>query len=693
MAALDKKNVRYNILSILAYVIGIVLIVQLFNLQIVHGEEYLEKANSRLTRETTIKAARGNLLDCNGNLLAGNQIKYSLKIYKSKIEQKDLNITILNIINILEASGDKYNDEFPISINPVAFKYEKPENITKWLLANKLEEQTTAEQALNTYIKKYELKEFSIEDARKIISVRYGIEKNGYTAMRGYEISADISEQSVAKIEEMNNNFPGISIDYKPIRKYYYQTLASHALGYVGKINDEEYKKNEGYSLDDYIGKTGIEYVCEKYLKGKDGLKQTDMSIDGTTTGEYITEEATKGSDVVLTIDAKVQQVAEQALKANIEKINNGGFSETREVNAGAAVVLNVKTGEIIALVSYPDFEPQLFVNGINQEKWDEYTQEGKSALINRTMQSAYAPGSIFKMVPAIAALETNKITKDELINCSGIYPGGYKPKCWYYTTYGKGHGNLTVSQAIQKSCNCFFYEVGTRIGISTIEEYATYFGLGQKTNIELPGEISGTLAGKKLYDKLGETWYYGNTLSAVIGQAENNFTPLQMARYIAMLTNGGKKLDVTIIKNVINNNGEIVDKKEVEEYINDRLGIKRTNEQDLNVNKENLKTVLEGMQSVTEEGGTAYSVFKDFTIHVGGKTGSAEAGNKVNAWFVGFAPYEDPEIAVVVLVENGSHGYYSAEVTKEIMEAYFGLNEQIEENKEVKPYINTNEQ
>ena len=190
MAALDKKNVRYNILSILAYVIGIVLIVQLFNLQIVHGEEYLERANSRLTRETTIKAARGNLLDCNGNLLAGNQIKYSLKIYKSKIEQKDLNITILNIINILEASGDKYNDEFPISINPVAFKYEKPENITKWLLANKLEEQTTAEQALNTYIKKYELKEFSIEDARKIISVRYGIEKNGYTSMRGYEISA-----------------------------------------------------------------------------------------------------------------------------------------------------------------------------------------------------------------------------------------------------------------------------------------------------------------------------------------------------------------------------------------------------------------------------------------------------------------------------------------------------------------------
>ena len=213
---------------------------------------------------------------------------------------------------------------------------------------------------------------------------------------------------------------------------------------------------------------------------------------------------------------------------------------------------------------------------------------------------------------------------------------------------------------------------------------------MGQKTNIELPGEISGTLAGKKLYEKLDEAWYYGNTLSAVIGQAENNFTPIQMARYIAMLTNGGKKLDLTIIKDIINNQGESIKTEEVKDYINKRLGIEKTSEENLNIQKENLKTVLEGMQSVTEEGGTAYSVFKDFPIQVGGKTGSAEAGNdKTNAWFVGFAPYENPEIAVVVLVENGAHGYYSAEVTKEIMEAYFGLNEEIVEDKTAKPYTN----
>lgn len=687
MTGLDKKNVRYNILTILTYIIGIILLIQLFNLQIVHGEEYLQTANSRLTRETTIKAARGKIYDCNGILLAGNKIRYSLKIYKSKIDEEELNTTILNTINMLEKNNDKYNDEFPISIDSMEYNFNDTKDLYKWLTNNKLDEGATVEETMNVFIERYNLKNYSFEDARRIICVRYGIEKNGYTAMRGYEIASDISQESVAQFEEMNNNFPGIAISYIPIRQYNYENLASHTLGYVGKINNDEYKKNDGYDIDDYIGKTGIEFVCEKYLKGIDGIKQTDMSIDGTTTAEYITSEAVAGSDVILTIDAKVQQAAEKALKSNIEKINNGGFSEKRKVDTGSAVVLNVKTGDVIALVSYPDFEPQLFVDGITVDKWNEYTQEGKSALINRTMQSAYAPGSIFKMVPAIAALETNKITRDELIQCTGIYSGGYKPRCWYYTSYGIGHGYLNVSQAIQKSCNCFFYEVGTRIGITTLEEYANYFGLGKKTNIELPGEIAGTLAGKTLYDKMGETWYYGNTLSAVIGQAENNFTPLQIARYIAMLTNGGKQLDVSIIKDIVCD-GKSIEKEKIQEEIDNKLGITRANNVELQIKEENLKAVLEGMQSVTEEGGTAYSIFKNFDIQVGGKTGSAEAGEKTNAWFVGFAPFENPEIVVVVFVENGSHGYYSAEVTKEIMEAYFGLNEEIQEQKMIEPYV-----
>ena len=506
--------------------------------------------------------------------------------------------------------------------------------------------------------------------------------------MRAYVISKNISKESVAILEEQNLNFPGVAIDTSPIRTYLRGTLASHTIGYVGPINEDELKDKEGYSMNDYIGKTGIEYVFEPYLRGKNGKKQTDMSIDGTTTAEYITEEAIQGNNVVLTIDANLQSVAEQALKNNIEKIRTGGFSEIRDVNAGAVVVLDVKTGEVLALASYPDFEPELFVNGISTEKWNEYNDKTKSALVNRTIQSAYAPGSTFKMISAIAGLETGAITRTETIYDTGVYPKGYNPKCWIYTRNGVGHGALNVSGAIKNSCNYFFYEVITRMGIEDLEKYASYFGLGQKTNIELPGELSGTLAGKTLYEKLGETWYYGNSLSAVIGQAENNFTPLQMARYIAILTNGGKKIDVSIVKDIVDENGASLGKDKIEEYANKKLNLSKINNEDLDIKKENLQAVLEGMKSVTTEtGGTAYGVFRDFDIEVGGKTGSAEVGEKVNAWFVGFAPYDEPEIAIVAMVENGSHGSYTAEIAKDIIEKYFNIKEEIKENVTAIPY------
>jgi penicillin-binding protein 2 len=288
-------------------------------------------------------------------------------------------------------------------------------------------------------------------------------------------------------------------------------------------------------------------------------------------------------------------------------------------------------------------------------------------------------------MVSAVGGLELGKITRTERINDTGIFPTGGNPRCWIYSSYGYGHGLLNVSDAIKHSCNYFFYEVGTRLGIDNIEKYARNFGLGEKTNVELPEEISGTLAARKE----GETWYPGNTLNAAIGQGDNSFTPIQMAKYIAVLANGGKDIDVTLIRQVIDLNKNQVDLDEIKEYTNERLGIKETASEKMELNQENVNVVLEGMKSVTTEtGGTAYSTFRDFDIEVGGKTGSAEAtGNKVNAWFAGFAPYDDPEIAIVVLVENGGHGYYTAEVTKEIIASYFGLNQSIQENRTALPY------
>lgn len=684
---MDKRNIRYNILTILVYIIGIIILIQLFNLQIVHGEEYLEQSSSRLTRENTIVAARGNILDRNGNIIAGTTTRYSLDIYKSKIDTNTLNNTLLEVIKVLESNKDTYKDEFPIKLNPIEFTINGDE-LKKWLKNNELDENMAAEQVLQEFKEKYEITNENIEEVRKIIAIRYGIEEEGYSSMSAYTISKNISKESVAVFEEKSASFPGISISSSPIRTYIRGSLASHTIGYIAAINEEELKQNEGYSMNDYIGKAGVEYVFEPYLRGENGKKQTDMSIDGTTTGEYITKEAVQGDDVVLTIDANLQETAEKALKNNIEKIRTGGFSEIRDVNAGAVVVLDVKTGEVLALASYPDFEPELFRDGISTEKWNEYNQEGNSSLINRTIQSAYAPGSIFKMVSAIAGLETGAVTRTETIYDTGVYPKGYHPKCWYYTRYGTGHGALNVSGAIKNSCNYYFYELITRMGIEDLEKYATYFGLGQKTNIELPGEVSGTLAGKTLYDKLGETWYYGNSLSAVIGQAENNFTPMQIARYIAMLANGGKAIDITIIKDIIHGDGTKEDKNAVKQYVNNKIRLTEVNSENLDIKQENLDAVLEGMKSVTTEtGGTAYGVFRDFDIEVGGKTGSSEVGDKVNAWFAGFAPFDDPEIAVVVMVENGAHGSYTAEVAKEIIEEHFNLKEDIKEDVTASPH------
>ena len=685
---MDKKNVRYNLLTVIVYIIGIVLLIQLFNLQILHGEEYLEKSSSRLTRETTIVAARGDILDRNGNVLAGTINQYSVGIYKSKIDNQILNNTLLKVTQILEKNGDTYKDEFPIEINPVKFTI-KEEKLKNWLKKNGFEENLSAEEVLQEFKEKYEITNENVEEIRKIIALRYGIQTEGYTSMRAYTIAENISIKSVAMFEEQSLDFPGVAVEATSIRNYLRGTLASHILGYVGGINEEELKRMQEYSMNDYIGKTGIEYVYEPYLRGENGKKQTDMSIDGTTTGEYITQEAVQGDSVVLTIDANLQEATENALENNIKKITTGGFAEQREVNAGAAVVLDVKTGEVLALASYPDYEPQLFVNGISTEKWNEYTGGKESALVNRTIQSAYAPGSVFKMISAIAALETGAISITETVNDTGVYPKGYNPKCWIYTREGRGHGALNVSGAIKNSCNYYFYEVITRMGIENLEKYATYFGLGQKTNIELPGEVSGTLAGKTLYDKLGETWYYGNSLSAVIGQAENNFTPLQMARYIAMLANGGEKINVSIVKDIVDVNGNSKSKEEIKNYTQEKLNLSEVNNEDLDINDENLRAVLEGMKSVTtESGGTAYGVFKDFEVEVGGKTGSAEAGGKVNAWFAGFAPYDNPEIAIVVMVENGSHGSYSAEVVRDIVEEHFKLKKVVsEEDVTAKPY------
>ena len=432
--------------------------------------------------------------------------------------------------------------------------------------------------------------------------------------------------------------------------------------------------------------------MFENYLKGTDGEKQVDMSVDGTITGEYVTQNAVAGNDVVLTIDANLQKVTETSLENCVNKIKSGGFSETYDARGGAVVVMNVNTGEVLASASYPTYNPEWFIGTLETDKWNYMNDSKTHPLLNKTIQAAYEPGSIFKMITAIAGLETGVITPKEQMYDTGIYKKyGEEWKCWYYTDYHRGHGYVNVTQALQHSCNYFFYETGDRAGIDAIAKYALHFGLGKKTGIELPSELAGTVASKENKKQ----WNPGDTLNAAIGQGDNNYTPMQIARYLSAIANGGTVVKPTLIKTIIKPDGTEVPREEIENYTNEKLGIQ--NEDDgITINPENINIAKEGMRMATSEaGGTAYSIFKNFKVEVAGKTGSAEAGKDendndvVHAWFVCFAPYENPEIAVVAMIENGGHGNYAAEIARDVLNQYFGSNEAtvINESSTAVPY------
>ena len=684
----ENVNLRFNILMVIVYIVGIILLVRLFNLQIVHGAEYRETSNTRLSRESTLEATRGDILDRTGNVLATTKTTFNLSLYKTKSDDESLNRCILNITNLLGKNKASYPDNFPINNDK---KYTiKGEELTKWLKNYKLNEDTKEDDAINYFIKKYKITNQEWKDIRKIIAIRYEITTKGYSSTKSLQIAKNVSREVVAQISEKNSDYPGITISTDSERVYGYNNLASHIIGYIGRIVQEEYNASKNtdnpYKNDDYVGRTGIESMFEDYLRGKDGKEEIEMSVDGAVTGSTVTKDAVQGSTVVLTIDAKLQKIAEDALKKNIQKIRKGGFGKKYNAEGGSVVVLDVKTGEVRAMASYPDYNPNSWVGGISQEEYKKIIKQ--NALFNKSISGAYEPGSVFKMATAIAGLESGVISKTEKINDTGIYKryNDYQPKCWIYNQSHHGHGYVNVEQAIQKSCNYFFFETSYRMGIDKLDKYAKYFGLGMKTGIELPSETAGVLASPKTI----KNWSGGRTLQAAIGQ-QSTFSPLQIAKYTAIVANGGKQITPTIVKNILNSDGTEESKSQVKKYVKQKLNLENDDSGNVKISKENIKIVQQGMKSVAQDGGTAYNIFKNFEMEIGGKTGSAEApGNKVNAWFTGFAPYDNPQICVVVMVENGGHGNYTAEVVRDLIAEYFGMNinsNEIQENNNAESY------
>lgn len=684
---------------IVVIVISVIFIATLFNLQIVNGENYREQSEKRMLRTKNITAPRGEIYDRNGVILATNKLSYDVELYKVRVSTKEQNDGILRLVEILNENSDKVYSTFPVNDDLNGFNFENDEEEQKWKKEMKLDSTLTFDQVIDKYIEKYELQDYSDNRLNqiKMIEIKYEANLNGYSLFNSATIAKDISQKSVAKIGEEKYKIYGISIVSVPKRYYPNGNLLSHTIGYVSKISSTEYEKEkeEGYNVNSVIGKAGIEQSFEKYLRGNDGVIKEETDTLGNVSSQTETTEAKSGDNVTLTIDYRLQKVAEESLLNTINGLQNGTLvgKKFSDANAGAVVVLDVDSGEVLASASYPTYDINSLIGGISIKDWNALQNNSLHPMLNRVVSGIYSPGSTFKMLVGMAGLMNGKITVDEKYYDPGIYPYGYHPKCWLYTDRHMTHGWINIEGAIKGSCNCYFYEVGRRIGISEIVKYAKLFGLGQKTGIELSGEAAGTIAGAddKSEDGLKSPWYLGDTLSAAIGQSGSSYTPIQLANYIATIANGGKLNKVSLIKSVDNEvAGTSESLADINKYTSEYTGV-NFEEKDLNINSEYIDAIKKGMLSVTSEtGGTSYIVFKNSDIQVAGKTGTAQVPNgNNNGIFVGFAPYDNPKIAVVAVIEHGGEGTYTANVVKPIMEEYFNIDKESKQNEKAQNVSN----
>lgn len=686
---MEKLKDRYTILAISFILFGIIIISQLVNLQIIHGKDYDEQSQRRLLKERKIVAPRGDVVDRYGVPIAVNRQGFTVQIVDAKIKNDELNDMLLKLVNVFEKNKDTYYKSLNkyLTFNPIAYgsSIDKSETkIQKWksdmvLKTGDINLLSTPEDVFRYFrdVKFKINKKYSDEDAYKIMTIRYEILIRGYSTLNSLRLANDVKDETVAQLEERHNEFPGVTTDIEPVRKYLDAKLAAHVIGYVGVIDADKYKElKDNYDMNDIIGKSGIELAEENDLKGSDGTKTIEEDIRGRQTEEINADPALPGSEVVLTLDMKLQKVAMESLEKNIKKIAEmGGKNNFGDANAGAVVAMDVNNGEVLAMASYPSYDPSIFLAGpedkvAEQAKKDmaDPKNDTKPAF-NRAIQGTYAPGSTFKPITAIAGLQEGVITPETVIFDSGkTNIGGKDFFCLEFKNGSGAHGALTLTKALETSCNIYFHEVGNMTKIDNIDKWAKFFGLSEKTGIDIPGESKGVLASIDFKKKaFNDAWRPADTAQAAIGQLYNSFTPLQLTNYISTLANGGRRYIPHLVKRVVKYDGSLV-KETKPEY------------EQIPVDKDTINAVKNGMVAVTEQvDGTAVGAFLGFPYKVAGKTGTAETGNEANhssnALFVCYAPADNPQIAVAVVVERGAWGANTAPIARDILAEYFHLN------------------
>lgn len=658
---------RYRLIYFIVAIFTIVAVWRLFVLQIIDGEEYRAISDSRLSSEIPVKAPRGEILDRYGRALVTNRIGYSVSISQSN-NTDNVNKSIINLVNLFETRNLEYEDTLPITRNfPYKFTFQEngKETIKKqeedFKKKANLGADLTAEQVVYKFRDKYKFAEnYSEEDIRKTAGIRYEMEKRNFSANNPYLFADDIDIDIITCIKERKEDFPCVTVYTQPVRQYTSGTLAAHILGRIGIINPEEYEnlKDKGYGMNDYLGKQGIEKAFESYLRGTDGVDSLERRIDGNESEIIFSKEPVAGNTVLLTIDKDLQQVAEQSLEDNIKKIAaTSSYGNGHDAASGAAVVLDLNSGEVLAVASYPTYDPQKF-----NEDYNKLINDPNTPMFNRALMGTYEPGSTYKIVTALAALEEEKITPSQTMETKGVYEYlDHKFMCNIYRTSGQTHGTINVSEALQHSCNYFFYEMGKQLGIEKLTEYSLMLGLGEYTGIELEEEAKGQIAGPELRKKLNMQWYPGDVLQASIGQSDNLFTPIQLANYVSTVANGGINYKTHLLKAVKSN--------EKEEFVVEKASEIKNK---IDIDEDNLDAILKGMQLVASEG-TASGAFADFPIKTAGKTGSAQVSKgSSNGIYIGFAPFDNPQIAVAVVVEHGGSGGSVSYIAKDIFDFYF---------------------
>ena len=631
----------------------------LYDAQVVHGSENRARSITSNTASETVTASRGIITDRNGKVLVSNRLAYTLVVDKSSFgkDEAALNDAIWQLIQLCQEQGVTWNDTLPMTTgsSPQLTSKSLTESFREYLDDNKLPTDGGSAEVLAAMRKLYKVDDsYTDAQARLIVGVRYELDGRS-----SYTFAEDVSTELLGRITD--GKYRGVTIKTAAARVYNTK-LAAHILGTVGAIWQEEWRSDEstgyvgyadkGYNMNDLVGKDGVEKAFEEYLHGKDGKRLITTDENGKITGELYTREPQPGGTVALTIDIDLQQVVEDTLASTIQ----GMIDKDSNERGGAATVIQVGTGEVLAMASYPTYDLETF----NQD-YDELVKDERLPMFNRATQGVYAPGSTFKLCTSVAALEEGIITPSTIIEDKGIYTYYVDPQpmCWIWRQAHTTHGRINVSQAIVDSCNYFYYEVGRLTGIKKLDEYATAFGLGQSTGIEI-GDVSGVLASPEWAEAHDREWTDGQTITAAIGQSYNLFTPLQLANYVATLVSGGEHYEAHLLKNV-------------KSYDNSRVigvyGKEPLN--DLNISDSTMAAVTKGMHDLTYD--SLRSAFSRCVVEAGAKTGSAQVGTDIaNGTFVAYAPYDDPEIAIAIVVEKGGSGSLLANAAVDIINAWF---------------------